>query len=404
MIMRRIWPMLLAIIIFVLSVFGSGPVTEWAVTQFLIRPGTMDYVAGAQSPEVFQGTILQHQALKSQDMLPIYGSSEFSAWSDFHPSVLFAGKPTGFAPFLIGRGGCQSLVHVLNMASQGQALRNKKVVVVLSSQWFTPEGISTDYLTSNVSVLQTYRMLFNNQLALRTKQQIASRLLHFPVIKDYPVLAKLLKYYGHDDAKSRAIMLVYTPLGHLEMAAFELKDAVKSAKLLQPINVKAAMNQGNTTVTKELKPWSEFSAEATKAGQLAVTNNSFGIMDSYYLEYIEANLLKNKGSAQNAKLSYSPEYQDLELLLDVLKQTGAKPMFVIIPVSGLWSDYTGFPLVERQTYYQRVRQMVEQYGFPVADFSGHEYDPYFLKDIMHLGWKGWVKVDEAMDSFANQGS
>lgn len=392
--------MLLAVILFVTTVFGMGPITQWAVTKFFIKPVTMDYVAGAQSATVFQGTILQQHALEAQDMLPVYGSSEFSAWSDFHPTSLFAGKPTGFLPFLIGRGGSQDLIHVLNVASQTKALHDKKVVVVLSSQWFTPEGISTNYFASNLSPLQAYRMLFNSQLDPKTKQQIAERLLQFPdIIQAYPALANLLTDYGQNDATSRTRMLRHSLLGRMEMAALELRDAVNSVKLLHPINVKLASIQGKAAATKPLRPWAELSEQATKAGKAAVTNNSFGIMDSYYLEYIKANLNANQGSSRNANLRSSPEYNDFKLLLDVLKQSGAQAMFVVVPVNGKWADYTRFPLVERQAYYQRVRKMVEQEGFQVADFSGHEYDPYFLKDIMHLGWKGWVKVDEAMDRF-----
>ena len=399
---RRVYPMLLAVILFGTTVLGMGPITQWAVTKFFIRPGAMDYVAGAQSAVVFQGTILQQHGLEAQDILPVYGSSEFSAWSDFHPTSLFAGKPTGFTPFLIGRGGSQALIHVLNVASQSGALRDKKVVVLLSSQWFAPEGISTNYFASNLSALQAYRMLFNSQLDPKTKQQIAARLLQFPdIMQAYPVLSNLLTYYGRNDATSRTMMLGHSLLGRMEMAALELRDAVNSVKLLHPINVKLESIQGKATATKPLKPWTELSEQATKAGQTATTNNPFGIMDSYYLEYIQANLSADKGSSRNAKLRSSPEYDDLKLLMDVLKQAGAQAMFVVVPVNGKWADYTSFPLVERQAYYQRIRQMVEQEGFQVADFSGHEYDSYFLKDIMHLGWKGWVKVDEAMDNFAH---
>jgi len=270
----------------------------------------------------------------------------------------------------------------------------------------TPEGLTSDYLAENFSPLQAYRLLINNQLTAETKQLVASRLLQFTyVTENYPILARLLAHYGHNDTKSRIVNLIYGPLGHIEMAALELKDALDSIKLLQIINVnnQSKVRQGIPPVPKPLplKPWSELVAQATKAGQMAVTNNSFGIEDSYYLEYINKDLAKDKEFAQNDKITSSPEYQDLQLLLDVLKQTGAKPMFVIVPVNGWWADYTGFPLVERQTYYQRVHQMVKQQGFQVADFSGHEYDLYFLKDIMHLGWKGWVEVDEAMDNFVH---
>ena len=405
----RLWPMLMAGLLFGLTVAGMGPIAKWAVTQFYLRQGIIEQVAGSQSNEVFQGTILQQKGLESQDVLPVYGSSEFSAVSAFHPTFLFAGNPTGFTPFLIGHGGCQDLIHVLNVASQGQALRDKKVVVILSSQWFAPEGLTPEYFNENFSALQAYRMLLNNHLTPETKKQIASRLLQFPdVTENYPVLAKLLKHYGQDDAKSKVIQLGYGAYGRIELASLEVKDAINSVKLLQIINVnnQADARQGRLPVPKPLplKPWTELSAQAAKAGQMSVTNNSFGIEDSYYLKYIKATLAKDKGFAHNVKLTASPEYHDLELLLDVLKQAGAKPMFVIVPVNGWWSDYTGLPLVERQTYYQRVRQMVEQKGFQVADFSRHEYDLYFLKDIMHLGWKGWVYVDEALDRFYHEGA
>jgi len=139
MIRRRFWPMLIAALLFVLTVLEMGPVTKWTVTQFYLKPGVIEQVAGSQSNEVFKGTILQQQGLERQDILPVYGSSEFSSVSAFHPSYLFAGNPTGFTPFLIGHGGCQDLIHVLNVASQGQTLRGKKVVVILSSQWFAPQ-------------------------------------------------------------------------------------------------------------------------------------------------------------------------------------------------------------------------------------------------------------------------
>ena len=403
---RRLWQMLIAGLLFIVTVMEMGPITQWVVTQLYLKPGVIEQVAGSQSNEVFKGTILQQQGLESQDILPVYGSSEFSSVSEFHPSFLFAGNPTGFTPFFIGHGGCQDLVHVLNVASQTQALRGKKVVVILSSQWFVPEGLAPDYLAENFSALQTYRLLLNNQLTVGTKQQIASRLLQFPyVTENYPILAKLLAHYGQFDAKSRTIQLLYGSFGRLEMAALEVKDAYDSVRLLQIINAnnQTKLRQGIVPVPNPppLKSWTELSAQATKDGQKAVTNNPFGIEDSYYLEYIKKELGKNKGSAQNDQLTASPEYQDLQLLLDVLKQTGAKPMFIIVPVNGWWADYTGFPLVERRTYYQRVNQMVKQQGFQVADFSGHEYDLYFLKDIMHLGWKGWVNVDEAMDDFVH---
>ena len=50
----------------------------------------------------------------------------------------------------------------------------------------------------------------------------------------------------------------------------------------------------------------------------------------------------------------------------------------------------------------KVREQVEKAGYPVIDFSGHEYDKYFLKDTIHLGWKGWIYFDEAVQKFYSE--
>ena len=63
------------------------------------------------------------------------------------PSIkLFKVKPEGFTPFLLGRGGTQDLVHVLNFASTMDQLKDKKMVFVLSPQWFVPQGIDETHL------------------------------------------------------------------------------------------------------------------------------------------------------------------------------------------------------------------------------------------------------------------
>jgi Protein involved in D-alanine esterification of lipoteichoic acid and wall teichoic acid (D-alanine transfer protein) len=43
--------------------------------------------------------------------------------------------------------------------------------------------------------------------------------------------------------------------------------------------------------------------------------------------------------------------------------------------------------------------MIQEKGFTVADFSDKEYEKYFLKDIMHIGWKGWVYVNQSLVQF-----
>ena len=48
-------------------------------------------------------------------------------------------------------------------------------------------------------------------------------------------------------------------------------------------------------------------------------------------------------------------------------------------------------------------KIVEQYDVQLLDLTAQEYEPYFLCDTMHLGWKGWLEVDRAIAAFCENG-
>jgi len=396
--------MLLAGLLFSLTIVWMGPLSQLLVEHIWLPQGVTQTIGNSQSPVVFQGTILQEKALKSPDIFPVYGSSEFSSYSEFHPSRLFEGKPTGFAPFLVGRGGTQDIVHALNMAALGDSLKDKKIAIILSSQWFSPEGIAPGYFNQNFSPLQAYRMLYNERLSAVSKQQLSQRLLDFPdTFNEYPTLKALLTQQVAPGRTPGLRSVSLDVQGRLEMAALEAKDAVKTILLTRTLNPDYVARNVTTTAST-LPSWLKLKEKATQQGKAAAQNNRFGILDAYYSEHIQAKLVENKGSASKATLYPSPEYQDLDLLLQILQEVKAKPMFIIVPVNGPWNDYTAFPAGERKAYYARVETIVRNKGFQVSNFGDHEYDPYFLQDVMHLGWKGWVYVDEALDQFYHEGA
>lgn len=403
MIIRYLGPMFMAGLLFSMTIFWMGPISQAIMDQFWLKPNVTQIIGGSQTPISYQGTIVQENVLASSDILPVYGSSEFSAVSDFHPSHLFEGKPSGFTPFLVGRGGTQDIIHALNMAALGDSLKNKKITVILSAQWFTPEGISPQYFKQNFSSLHAYRMLFSTSLSEQTKHQLIERLLAFPTAFDEePTLQALLKS-SILAGPAPNLQLVSEVRGRVEMAALEVNDALKTVRFIQQYNlVDVARNV--TTTASALPTWPVLKDKATEQGKAATLNNKFGILDTYYSEYVQPKLAENRNSAITAILHPSPEYQDLELLLQILQEKKAKPMFVIVPVNGLWYDFIGFPAGERKAYYARIETMVRDKGFQVANFEDHEYDRYFLQDVMHLGWKGWVYVDESLDQFYHEGT
>lgn len=402
MIRRSLGPLALAFLLFFLAVFSIGP-SRYLLEKIYFKPGVVQTVGAAQATTTFQGLILQEKALDLPDILPVYGSSEFSAKSEFHPSSVFDGKPSGFVPFLVGQGGSQSLVHSINLGALGDDLKGKKVAIIISSQWFTPAGIDKNSLAQNFSPLQTYHILANDSLSPELKQKLVTRLLQFPeVFERYPILYKNLQYYGTNDWTKLPQKEIYQVMGWFGMKGLEVRDTIKTTQLVSVYKEDDVKQNAGSGEQRSLD-WVELREKANQKGAGLSTNNTIGIMDSYYTTYVEPNLEKYKGAKADERLYPSPEYDDLELLMEILKEKGAKALFVMVPVNGPWYDYTGFPLQERQDCYRRVAKMVQENGFELADFSGHEYDKYFLQDIMHLGWKGWVYVDEALDKFYHQG-
>jgi D-alanine transfer protein len=140
-------------------------------------------------------------------------------------------------------------------------------------------------------------------------------------------------------------------------------------------------------------------AEAEELGKKSCTNNAWYIYDSYYSTHVEPTLEKRRNTLNDASYAVSPEYADLEIFLDICQETGIEPLLILEPVNGLSYDYAGFPLEGREAYYRQIRELAARRGVRLADFSSHEYEPYFLADVMHIGWKGWVYILEEIVKF-----
>jgi D-alanine transfer protein len=144
--------------------------------------------------------------------------------------------------------------------------------------------------------------------------------------------------------------------------------------------------------------WNVLMQGAGVEGRLRSGNNPFFIKNSYYNNRLKG----TPRNHYNSSYTYSKEYGDYELFLEVCKETNIKPMVVIIPVNGRWYDHIGFKKSERQKYYNKVKKIAKSYGAVVDDCSGREYQKYFLEDSIHIGWEGWVKVSEDIYKFAKQ--
>ena len=135
----------------------------------------------------------------------------------------------------------------------------------------------------------------------------------------------------------------------------------------------------------------------------ATDNNSFHVKNSFYTKKVKPNLKKLKNSQRNFNYNKSPEYGDLQVVLNQFSSNNTNVMFVIPAVNSRWEAYTG---MDMNMYYRTVNKIkfqLHQQGFnDVLDLSHDGDKPYFMEDTIHIGYAGWVKFDSATSKFIEQ--
>lgn len=354
-------------------------------------------------PEVTEkitGEYLLTAAAAEPDSLIVFGSSELKT-TDIctHPANFFAEKRCGFQVDLVGRGSCQSLVHALSIAGSGEALRGKKVVLITAPQSYVEGGIAPDLFMANFSGQQALRMLADDTIPDEIKQYLSSRVQQLmaqygaeygAAPEAYTAAGLLTKAVAAENALTQAFLRPYAAVSRWLL---DTKDAATAAGIMR------AYSDVTAAVPQEIDWDAELEAALSQAQQMA-TNNDFFMLDGYYSTYVGRKLSQFEGRDADLSYAVSPEYDDLRCLLELCRAKELDVLFVHVPMHGSWNDYTGFTAEKRAAYYEAVREIVTQYdNVTLLDLTPMEYEPFFLCDTMHLGWKGWLEVDRAIVQF-----
>ena len=148
--------------------------------------------------------------------------------------------------------------------------------------------------------------------------------------------------------------------------------------------------------------WKEEMVKAEAEGKKLANNNEFFIENTTYNEWYAKQKNRNIRRYTHINLLDTPEYLDLEAFLKFCKAVHIKPLFVLMPVNGKWYDFEGLHADERKAYYNKTVKLIESYGFEAAQFSDKEYEPYFMFDSDHFGWKGWLYVNERIVKYCTE--
>lgn len=379
-------------------ILGPAVIAIVALLLFLVTPYKLkvnqEVLPGAaisQSANIFKGNAIKQAAL-SENYVAFMGSSELSRMDPFHPVVLAAKYKRPYRPFLLGAAGSQSLSHFFAMQGINSEISHKKVVFVISPQWFTKQGIDKNafsYYYSNlqaVTWLQTAKPTVMNRYA-------AKRLLMMPSVHSDERIAHAVDTIAQGQALSKG-QLTYVKLKYNELS--------REDELFSSLH----MNLRTQKLAKAAKQLpAEYSVEhldklAMEIGEKKTGNNPFRISDRFWNKRLKDNYRQLKG--KQAKFNYlaSPEYGDFELVLNQFALDKTDVLFVIPPVNRQWSQYTGLSLKMLAQFDNKIKYQLQSQGFNnIVDLSKDGGEKYFMQDTIHLGWRGWLKLDQAVKPF-----
>jgi D-alanine transfer protein len=350
----------------------------------------------------YEGSALQREALRHPDLLVVYGSSEVDIADPFSLGRIFRLYPTGFAPFVVGGAGAESLIYLQRLAATEGDLRGKKVVISLSPQFFTAPAYWAQAYDANFSRLDAYETAFSTEFSFALKQRLARRILNYPnALNKDPLLKFALETLVDKSPWGAWLYYSLLPLGRLQILILELQDHWATLNFigdqdhLDPV-VPRRQAQLN---------WDTLLSHADQSYLQRSDSNPFGFENSQWQKY-GSKWISSKNSLTDDKflraLNQSRGWTDLALLLHVLKEAHARPLILSIPFPGRYMDYLGVSFAARQVYYQRLNEVVESYGMPLEDFEAYDEDDNFQIDPNgHLSSRGWIFYAEAIDAFYN---
>lgn len=352
--------------------------------------------AVSQSTLILKGAAIRQKAL-DDGYVAFIGSSEFSRMDSMHPSVLAKKYNRSYRPFLMGTGGTQSLNHYFDLQGIKGQLRNKKAVMVVSPQWFVPNGVKKQVFNNFYSPLQTTEWLLSANAKSQSDRYAANRFITLMSGEgNESVLSAMRKI-----AAGQSLSEVDATMLNLKLAVMKHEDQLFSG---------FPMADRTKTIDKQLKNLpakydvDKLNILADKYGARWTNNNDFAIKNTYWNNnHFNKGISRFKGKQVKLNYDRSVEFSDFQLVLNQYAKEHTDVLFIIPPVNKLWASYTGLSEKMLANFDGKVTKQLRSQGFnKIADFSKRGNEKYFMEDTIHLGWKGWVAADTYINPFLTQ--
>lgn len=336
----------------------------------------------------------------NNNTLLVLGSSEFQHAMDspYHPKNLFGSNQLNI--YTAGHGPMECISHDLVLGSISNKLKSKKVVYLLSFQWFRPLGSVSNSYFSTFNTLSYIKLMENKLLKSSTKRYISKRsheLLrnHYGTILDLNLIDRINHVFGKPSK-----------------ADYKLYKALKAFRNDQDIfSTHADAFRSRYNPNAQVLPsvpisewnWNNIMEDALKAESGKHFAKRFYMStDKWNKKYNKKRLKRFHNSAIDENLTKSRTYRDYQAFLKICKESHIKAKIILIPFNGGWYRYNGLSKHQIDAFRAKIKALTKRYHCQMTDMSYLNDDKNFFEDASHPTGYGWLKICKEIYDFYNK--
>lgn len=334
----------------------------------------------------------------------VFGSSELNAKpaGATHPGNLLAPGAYDLSAMMAGRAGCADLWHAIEIgAFSSRPDAPKRVVLFPSMQWFMCYRRPERDLAGVFSPGAYDAFMVNERIPDDLKRRVTERAQRYGVDCGVGSLPPERVVRAVDEA-AKALVSDVRLARDMERSRATDDSTDDAARAGAGAGAGAMAGTGAGAGEPD---WVAVFAQADAAARGKATNNDLGLNDAWFTKKYETWV---EGARKNWKVrgdAYfsEQELEDFKMVLEVCRAVGVEPLVVLQPVKGAAYDRTIYTREVRAQYYEMMRGACAEAGVAVADFSSHEYDPFFLRDYSHPSELGGAYYSKAIYTYLKTG-
>ncbi|MBL7897263.1 MAG: hypothetical protein JNJ99_01925 [Crocinitomicaceae bacterium] len=323
-------------------------------------------------------------SIRNKNQITLFGSSEFN--NSPYASYNFLPDSARMPLLGIGKGFHQCFSIFCELLAVHEHLENSKICIILSPTWFHEYGTNTEAFLEFVKPNFINKIAADQSIDIKYKLAIGEYLdahLH-----EFTGISNSMEYLLDDYRLSNGFRVgfLYSALRK------KMKEIHSSTYVLQDIKYRIDSFTVPLPDTAQTYNVAYLSAIQNKFIS-SVTNNKIYVENDYYSEY----LILEDGSQRPGKIREmifdgNREWKDFLLLADLLAESKANCCFIMQPMNPHF--YSNLEL--NDPLIDSVSAVLSSYEIPFFNMYSSDtstYEPATLKDIMHLGDYGWMKIN-----------